>query len=84
MGAKRLDYSSALTPRELRILELACEAMDDAQIAGACHISVLTVKHHVRSIYSKLGVRQRAHAVVHALRNGLVTPPWLAATRNTL
>jgi two-component system response regulator DevR len=43
-----------LTPRELEVLAMKLRRRTNAEIAGALHISLNTVKHHVTSIYKKL------------------------------
>jgi LuxR family maltose regulon positive regulatory protein len=57
-----------LSPRELEVLELLSEARSNRQIAQALFISEVTVKTHLRRIYSKLGVRTRTEAVVSTER----------------
>jgi LuxR family maltose regulon positive regulatory protein len=58
----------ALSPRELEVLDLLSEARSNRQIAQALFISEVTVKTHLRRIYSKLGVRTRTEAVVRRER----------------
>jgi NarL family two-component system response regulator LiaR len=48
-----------LTPREADVLELLQGGRSNAEIAQALHVSVETVRTHVRRIYRKLGVRTR-------------------------
>jgi DNA-binding NarL/FixJ family response regulator len=63
---------SALTPRELEVLRaLASDAGNDA-IARQLGISVRTLRNHIRSTYHKLGIYDRAQAVILAVREGLV------------
>ena len=41
----------------------------------ALHVSAGTVKSHVGSIFTKLGVRDRAGAIVYAYQHGIASPP---------
>jgi two-component system nitrate/nitrite response regulator NarL len=61
-----------LTDREREILGLVAEDSTTAEIAGGLHLSVATVKSHVRGAYQKLGVSDRASAVAAAMRLGLI------------
>ena len=60
------------TDRELEVLRLLTEGMDNTDIAARLYISPSTVKNHVSSILEKLGVESRVQAAVHAVRAGLV------------
>jgi NarL family two-component system response regulator LiaR len=62
-----------LTPREHEVLALMVEGLNNPQIGERLFISVTTVRSHVSSILSKLGVSNRAEAITLALRNKLVT-----------
>ena len=61
-----------LTERERGVLALMVEGLNNTQIAGKLFVSPSTVKSHVSSILSKLGVTSRTEAVALALRNKLV------------
>lgn len=61
-----------LTPREREILGLLAAGDSNKTIAARLSISVHTVKYHVSSIFSKLGVTSRTEAVALALRLGIV------------
>ncbi|HEY9871498.1 MAG TPA: response regulator transcription factor [Candidatus Obscuribacterales bacterium] len=63
---------SCLTPRETDVLKLIAEGMANHEISKALHISVGTVKGHVRDILEKLYVNDRTQAAVVALRKGLI------------
>lgn len=72
-GTQRDVLRSVLTARELDILRLVATGHTNRQIGAELFISSETVKGHLESIYRKLGVSDRAHAVAVAIRNGLVT-----------
>jgi NarL family two-component system response regulator LiaR len=61
-----------LTERELEVLALMVEGLNNTQIAARLTVSPSTVKSHVSSILAKLGVASRTEAVSLALRNRLV------------
>ncbi|MFI1147425.1 response regulator [Streptomyces sp. NPDC020817] len=63
---------AGLTPRELEIWQLLATGFDNAEIAENLEISVSTVKNHITGIFTKLGVRDRAQAVIAAYESGLV------------
>lgn len=62
-----------LTERELEVLALMVEGLNNTQIAGRLTVSPSTIKSHVSNILSKLGVSSRTEAVTLALRNKLAT-----------
>jgi DNA-binding NarL/FixJ family response regulator len=69
--AARVDE---LTDREHDVLRLMARGATNGEIASALIVSEATVKTHVGSIFSKLGVRDRAAAIVFAFDHGLVDP----------
>jgi DNA-binding NarL/FixJ family response regulator len=69
--ATRLDE---LTDREHEVLRLMARGASNAEIARTLHVAEATVKTHVGSIFTKLGVRDRAAAIVFAYDHGVVTP----------
>ncbi|HEY4280350.1 MAG TPA: response regulator transcription factor [Conexibacter sp.] len=63
-----------LTGRELDVLRLMARGATNAEIAQALFVAEATVKTHVGSIFGKLGVRDRAAAIVFAYDHGVVAP----------
>ncbi len=61
-----------LSDREQAVLRLIAEGLPNKQIATALAIAERTVKSHVTSAMNKLGVDNRAHATVVAIRQGLL------------
>ena len=60
-----------LTERELDVLRLLADGLDNRQIGEALYLSPTTVKRHVSSIVVKLGVSNRVQAAIWAVRAGL-------------
>jgi DNA-binding NarL/FixJ family response regulator len=63
-----------LTARELEVLRLVGRGETNAEIAGSLFIGEGTVKTHIGHLFTKLGLRDRAAAVVFAFDHGLVVP----------
>jgi DNA-binding NarL/FixJ family response regulator len=61
-----------LTPRELDVLRLVATGRSNREIADALFISVPTVKRHLTTILSKLGLPSRSAATAFAHTHGLV------------
>ncbi|HCC79222.1 MAG TPA: DNA-binding response regulator [Anaerolineae bacterium] len=61
-----------LTERELVVLVLMVEGLNNTQIAARLIVSPSTIKSHVSNILSKLGVASRTEAVALALRNRII------------
>lgn len=61
-----------LTPREEQVLQLLAEGLSNREIGARLHLTEGTVKNYVSSIIAKLQANDRTHAVVRALRHGLV------------
>ena len=57
-----------LTKKELEIVQLLCQGRSDAWISKNLHIANPTVKTHLRRIFSKMKVSNRAHCVAQVIR----------------
>jgi DNA-binding NarL/FixJ family response regulator len=67
------ELSDPLTARESEVLDLLGGGLSNKMIARELHISEHTVKFHISSLYSKLGVSNRAEAVSQGARHGLIS-----------
>jgi DNA-binding NarL/FixJ family response regulator len=68
----KANLIDALTERETSVLELVVNGLTNKEIASKLHISVNTVKIHIRNILEKLHLQNRIQAAVYAVREGLV------------
>lgn len=62
------DNIYSLTKREIEIMNLLQEGKLNKEIAGSYQISIDTVKKHVKNSYKKMGVRNRAEAIMYLNR----------------
>lgn len=69
-----------LTSREIEVLGLLAQGLDNAAIAKHLVLTTRTVQNHVSTIYSKLGVTSRTEAAVLAIRQGWAQVPPLGET----
>ena len=63
-----------LTDRETQVLKLIASGRSSKEIALQFGVSDKTIRNHMSNIYHKLHIRDRAQAVLYALRTGLVQP----------
>jgi len=69
--AARLE---TLTEREREVIACIGQGLRNKQVAERLYISEITVRHHLTSIYNKLGVADRLELVIYAYQHGLVNP----------
>jgi len=62
----------ALTPREVEVLALVARGLGNREVGDLLGTAAGTVKAHVQSILSKLGAKDRTHAVTLGLRRGII------------
>ena len=77
-GIRQPDFLSGvqninLTNKEVRILKLVASGSTNKEIATRLFISEKTVKNHLNHIYRKLGVKNRAQAVVEGLKRDYIS-----------
>ncbi|MEI7744327.1 MAG: response regulator transcription factor [Chloroflexota bacterium] len=63
---------SGLTEREAEVLRLLAEGYDTAEVGRKLFYSERTVKNIIHDVTSRLELRNRAHAVAYAIREGLI------------
>jgi NarL family two-component system response regulator LiaR len=77
--SRRNEYEEVkiarLTDREREVVELIGQGMRNQQIADKLCISVITVRHHLTSIFSKLELGDRFELAIYSFRHGLAKPP---------
>ncbi len=64
--------ASALTPREIEVLQLLAEGLTNQQVGSRLGLSARTIKTHVQNLLVKLDVPDRTGAVARAFRLGLI------------
>jgi len=69
------ESSSALTARELEVLQLIVDGQSNKEIAAKLGLSANTVAVHRANVMEALGIHKTAELVVYAIRNGLVNIP---------
>jgi DNA-binding NarL/FixJ family response regulator len=75
-GSDRHDaMAPRLTDRELQVLKLVAQGLNNRQIAKQLFISENTVKNHVRNMLEKLQLHSRMEAVMYAMREKLFDVP---------
>ena len=62
---------STLTAREIDVLKLLAQGLDNTAIADQLCLAKRTIQNHISNIYSKLGVSSRTEAVLFAIQHGL-------------
>lgn len=68
---READRVTQLTGRELDVLREMATGASNSEIAAGLFVSEATVKTHVGAIFAKLGVRDRAGAIVFAYQHGV-------------
>jgi DNA-binding NarL/FixJ family response regulator len=72
IARRGISPSSALSDREVEVVELLASGMTNKEIGRELFIAQTTVKSHLENIMRKLGVPDRTGAVAEAMRRGLV------------
>jgi len=73
-SSRQASRPENLSEREHEVLRLMARGATNREIASTLYVAEATVKTHVGSIFGKLGVRDRAAAIVFAYDHGVVAP----------
>lgn len=84
LHAMRGPQRFLLTPRERQVITLIVDGCSNKQIGAVMGVSIQTVKHHLSSIYDKLGVSSRLELAAFAIHHRLNTAPDLKSCAVTL
>ena len=68
---KRQDRKE-LSGREIEVLQLLAKGRSNKEIASGLGVTEETIKSHLRTLFIKLGVRDRTEAVLNAVRHGII------------
>ncbi|GAB4268212.1 MAG: response regulator transcription factor [Thermoleophilia bacterium] len=71
-GESQESHTPGLTAREAEVLRLVARGASNPQIAAELHVTVNTVKAHLRRILEKLNVQNRTQAAAYAMRRGML------------
>lgn len=72
--SEALSILNSLSKREIEILRLIAQGLENKEIAEKLHAAEQTIKNSVSAIYTKLGVENRREARKFTLRSGLIGP----------
>ncbi len=72
MRRKMTPSGPQLSPREVEVLELLAQGLGVSAVSRKLYVSESTAKTHISKIYEKLGAANRAQAIMHAIRAGLL------------
>jgi two-component system, NarL family, response regulator LiaR len=68
-------HEAGLSARESEVLALVARGLPNQEVADALHMSINTVKSHIRTAYRKIGAGSRSQAVLWAVEHGFVSEP---------
>ena len=64
-------FNTALSKKELEVMRLIYEGCSNEQVADRLYLSPFTVKNHIKSVYSKLGIHEKSEFIQYANKNSL-------------
>lgn len=64
-----MDCADQLSDREIEVLQLLADGLNNKKIADNLDITLRTVKFHTANIYKKIGVSSRSAAIVWVWKN---------------
>jgi two-component system NarL family response regulator len=67
------ETGAALSPREMQVITLVAEGLTYKEVGARLFLSERTIKYHMGEIFARLNVENRAQAVDHARRAGIVS-----------
>ena len=76
----KIGGQETITEREKQVVNLICKGMKNKNIAEKLFITETTVRHHLTSIFEKLGLASRLELVIYAFKHNLVKIPTLSDT----
>jgi two-component system nitrate/nitrite response regulator NarL len=65
---------ASLSKREREVIDCVSEGLSNEEVAHRLFVSKTTVRHHLTSIFGKLGLSSRSNLIVYAFRRGLSVP----------
>lgn len=71
---ERLGQGAGLSAREVEIVALIAQGLSNQEILDKLHLTINTLKSHIRSSYRKIGADSRSQAVAWAMQNGFAPP----------
>jgi DNA-binding NarL/FixJ family response regulator len=71
---ERLGVRQRLTPRQVDTAALIAQGLSNEEICERLHLSLNTLKSHIRELYRKIGAANRGQAVAWALQHGFAGP----------
>jgi DNA-binding NarL/FixJ family response regulator len=72
LNSKEVNKYEALTQRELEVLIMVCNGLNNTEIAEKLFISPKTLEVHKSNVYKKTGVKNSAQLVIYAIRKGFI------------
>jgi two-component system NarL family response regulator len=75
VAARSLEGEPVLSPREVSILALVARGLSNKEIQAALSMAEGTLRNHLKRVFAKLGVNDRTHASMVAVKRGLIRMP---------